>query len=117
MFAKGSLGDKKDINFFVDTGLVSFHNDGRQASVFTSTQTLLDLGYDKKDLEKNQSIELSGVVGLGPLLQSDQIAIHQEQIPFRNFGGVKISGLIAHAFLNKYRWTIDFENMKYTFEE
>jgi len=29
----------------------------------------------------------------------------------RNFGGVRIDGLISYAFLCKYFWTIDFDNI------
>lgn len=29
MFARGGFGDHRDLNFFVDSGLVSLHADGR----------------------------------------------------------------------------------------
>lgn len=33
----------------------------------------------------------------------------------RNFGGVRIDGLISHAFLFKYSWTINFDKYEYIF--
>ncbi|MHC4153050.1 MAG: hypothetical protein ACYSSP_13280 [Planctomycetota bacterium] len=33
----------------------------------------------------------------------------------RSFGGVRIDGLISHAFLSKYSWTIDFDKHEYIF--
>lgn len=33
----------------------------------------------------------------------------------QTFGGVRIDGLISHAFLKRYAWTIDFDSREYTF--
>jgi hypothetical protein len=33
----------------------------------------------------------------------------------QRFGGVRIDGLISHAFLKRYAWTIDFDARLYRF--
>jgi hypothetical protein len=33
----------------------------------------------------------------------------------QGFGGVRIDGLISHAFLRRYVWTIDFEARQFRF--
>lgn len=115
MFTKGQISGFKGLNFFVDTGLVDFHADGRQAAFFTSTQNLMDRGYDPGNLSKADVVDISGDFGLRKLIQSGHTVKHQEKISFSDFGGVKITGLIAHSFLNQYSWTIDFERMAYDF--
>jgi hypothetical protein len=33
----------------------------------------------------------------------------------QSFGGVRIDGLISHAFLKRFVWTIDFDAREYRF--
>ena len=33
----------------------------------------------------------------------------------QSFGGVRIDGLISHAFLKRFVWTIDFDTREYRF--
>lgn len=117
MFARGAISGATDLNFFIDTGLVSFHSDGRQAAFFTSTKNLLNWGYGQDGLKTGSTTEINGELSLGNLSQANHIVKHQEAIAFDDFGGVEIHGLIGHAFLKRYSWTIDFERMQYTFRE
>ena len=34
-----------------------------------------------------------------------------------DLGGVQIDGLISHAFLKEYVWTLDFDRMRYVFSK
>lgn len=115
MFTKGQLSGAKNLNFFVDTGLVYFHADGRQAAFLTSTKKLIDMGYDSRVLAQSKVVDALGDIGLSEVVQSGHVIRHQDEITFGDFGGVEISGLIAHAFLRSYSWTIDFERMSYSF--
>lgn len=117
MFTKGQMTGMKNLNFFVDTGLVYFHADGRQAAFLTSTQKLVDVGYDPQVLAKSEVVDVIGDLGLKNLTQSGHAVKHQDKITFASFGGVEITGLIAHAFLKNYSWTIDFERMSYAFRQ
>ncbi|MGE0762919.1 MAG: retroviral-like aspartic protease family protein [Bdellovibrionales bacterium] len=117
MFAKGQMSGFKNRNFFVDTGLVTFHADGRQSAFLTSTKNLIDMGYDQQTLANDNVVNIIGDVGFKRIVQSGHAVQHQGVISFSNFGGVEITGLIGHAFLNKYSWTIDFEKMSYTFRQ
>jgi predicted aspartyl protease len=115
MFAKGQIGGRQNLNFFVDTGLVQFHTDGRQAAFFTTTDNLITWGYDEGELESDKVLNIRGSLGFASLVQNSHAVVHQEKVSFDNFGGIKISGLIGHAFIKNYSWTIDFENMTYKF--
>jgi hypothetical protein len=37
----------------------------------------------------------------------------KDKVPYRPFGGVRIDGLLGHAFLKNYTWTLDFDRRRY----
>jgi hypothetical protein len=113
MFAKGSLDSNTNLNFFIDTGLVDTRR-GRQAAFLTSTEILRSMGYSEAELSR-PFIDLHGALALGSLSQDGRLAVHIADYQPTSFGGVAISGMIAHAFLERYVWTLDFENHVYGF--
>jgi hypothetical protein len=113
MFAKGSLDENSNLNFFVDSGLAAVRS-GRQAALYTSTATLQALGYSQGDLAR-PVIELRGAIGLGDLHQDRPLIQHSDHYQPTSFGGIAVHGLISHAFLEHYVWTIDFKNRIYGF--
>jgi len=113
MFAKGSLDSNTHLNFFVDTGLVDARR-GKQAAFLTSTEILKSMGYSETELSR-PFIDLHGALALGSLSQDGLLAVHIADYQPTSFGGVTIHGMIAHAFLERYVWTLDFENHMYGF--
>jgi hypothetical protein len=113
MFARGSLDSNINLNFFIDTGLVDARR-GRQAAFLTSTEILKSMGYSETELSRS-FVDLHGTLALGSLSQDGLLAVHIADYQPTSFGGVAISGMIAHAFLERYVWTLDFENHVYGF--
>jgi hypothetical protein len=117
MFARGSLDERHDLTMFVDSGLVTLESVDaggmRQASFTSSTRKLK--GWGIPDAEIRKGFFKSPVpLGLGPLRQ-DHPFIIVGAAGDTEFGGVRIDGLISHAFLKRYAWTIDFDAHEYRF--
>ncbi len=120
MFARGGLGERKGLNFFVDSGLVAFYclPDLRQAAFTAPFDALVDYGYRPEEIKRGGFLSRHAL-SLGPLVQ-DGHAFHGGGNPGDKryeFGGVRIDGLLSHAFLKKYAWTIDFDRHVYVFSE
>lgn len=119
MFARGSLGDRVHLNFFVDSGLVSLHPDGtggsRQASFTSSEKKFRRWGIARSDLRRGV-FESAAALCLGPLCQQRPLCV-VGAAGDTTFGGIRIDGLISHAFLKRYVWTIDFDARIYQFAE
>lgn len=123
MFARGSVGDFKRLNFFMDSGLVALRktNDDPtvQASFTSSRERYVKWGIAESAL--NQSIFKSPLpVSLGPLKRSGlwfQTGPGGEAHGQKTFGGVQMHGLLGHAFVKNYSWSLDFENCQYIFSE
>lgn len=115
MFAKGSLDSNSDLNFFVDTGVVDTRR-GPQAAFFTSTEIMKSLGYGEDKLAR-RFVALHGALALGSLRQEGLLAIHKADYQPTSFGGVALHGMISHAFLEHYVWTIDFDTHTYGFSK
>ena len=115
MFARGALDANSGLNFFVDTGLVDTRR-GKQAAVLTSTEILGSLGYSAAERSR-PFVDLHGELALGSLRQGGQLAVHIGDYQPTSFGGVTIHGMIAHAFLQHYVWTMDFKNHVYGFSK
>lgn len=117
MFARGGLGDRRDLNLFVDSGLLSLHPDGkggtRQASFTTSKRTLRAWGVPPAAIAAGVYTS-SEPLRLGPLVEDDPLIVVGAAGDQR-FGGVRIHGLISHAFLKRYVWMIDFDTRQYHF--
>jgi hypothetical protein len=119
MFARGGFGTRDDLNFFVDSGLVSLHPDGhgrtRQASFTSSKRRLREMGFTRREMARG-FFESSSALRLGPLREEHPMVVVGAAGDL-NFGGVRIDGLISHAFLKRYVWTIDFDTREYRFGE
>lgn len=117
MFARGALGDYTELNFFIDSGLVLIRRDEdgkpRQAAFTTDSGNYERWGYDSEEIE-SKWFKSHLPLSLGPLTQEEHY-FTTSQKPFGPYEGVKIHGLLSHAFLKKYSWTIDFTMRKYIF--
>ncbi|MBI3409467.1 MAG: retropepsin-like domain-containing protein [Planctomycetes bacterium] len=119
MFARGGFGKRRDLNFFIDSGLLLLapvKGKPRQACFLATPQLYKEWGVDAALAEK-KTFESSLPITLGPLEQKDQFFATAGQTAWNFFGGVRIDGLLSHAFLYKYTWTIDFERRRYVFGE
>lgn len=117
MFARGGFGDHKDLNFFIDSGLVSLAQGTgglRQACFAATADQYREWGVDTESTAKVH-FETSLPISLGPLEQRDQFYVTVEKPILDSLGGVRIDGLLAHAFLKEYAWTLDFESHRYLF--
>lgn len=119
MFAHGRLGDHERLVLFVDSGLVAITTQqGRpeQAGFTASRESFRLLGIPLKKTTKPQFIPFRGQVGLGPVIRDGILVYHNPQTWKKmRFGGIRIDGLISHAFLSHYQWTIDFDHQQYLF--
>lgn len=118
MFARGGLGERRDLNFFIDSGLISLRPDGRgglrQAALWCTRAHLMEWGLDPAALRR-WPFECPLPVSLGPLEQTDLLVLPRRSDPVESLGGVRIDGLLSHGFLRSYSWTIDFDEHQYTF--
>ena len=116
MFAQGAIGEHRGLNFFIDSGLVSLHPDGkgglRQAAFTTPKDKFTAWGYDADKLSGPFESHLP--LSLGPLTQSKLLFI-PGKVGDTSYGGVRIDGLLSHAFLSQYAWTLDFDERRFTF--
>ncbi|MBB4911588.1 retropepsin-like aspartic protease [Actinophytocola algeriensis] len=114
MFARGGFGPHQDLNFFIDSGLV-YVIDDRQACLYTTAQHYRRWGMPHPP----PHFTAPAPIHLGPLSQSDQFVATTptRRVPWRDFGGVRIDGLLSWAFLKNYTWTLDFDRHEYTFSQ
>jgi hypothetical protein len=117
MFARGGLGPRNDLNWFVDSGLVSLHPDGngglRQASFTSSKRRFTQWGVSGADIRRGH-FESPVPLRLGSLVE-DAPLMAVGPAGDQSLGGVRIDGLISHAFLKRFAWTIDFDTREYRF--
>jgi Aspartyl protease len=119
MFARGSIGERGDLNFFVDSGLMALQPDSRgvprQASFTSSKRKFKEWGIPDAEIKRGffESVQPLGLGSLG----EDRPLFVTGAAGDTNFGGVRIDGLISHAFLRRYVWTIDFDTREYRFAE
>lgn len=119
MFAKGSFNNIHGLNFFFDSGLVALTEvDGKikQAPFTVSKEKLISWGFDENDLNKTRFFPTKYPLAVKGLVQENTLIWYDVNLEKdRNFGGVRIDGLISHAFLSKYSWTINFDKHEYIF--
>lgn len=125
MMARGSLNDKDNLTFFVDSGLAS------EACLTAPIQTLECLGIPVPETKISKDSTGGGggtwasglfpikTIGLGSLTQSNVKGEYGGQPPESYWGhGFIQDGLISHQFLRQYSsWTLDFDGMTYVFEK
>jgi hypothetical protein len=123
MFARGSVGDDNRLNFFMDSGLVALRRINDEQTVqagFTSSRNRY-LNWGVREADMALGIFQPGLtIGIGPLKQDDlwwSAGPGGEAHGKKSFGGVQMHGLLAHAFLQQYGWTLDFENHQYIFSQ
>ena len=114
MFTQGSVGEHK-ATFFIDSGLVRVvpNPEGTglgQVGLWATSENLITWGLKHKGVFRS-----TVKVSLGPKAQPDLFVEAKERVPGSKLGGVRIHGLLSHAFLQRYTWTIDFANQKYHF--
>jgi hypothetical protein len=118
MFARGSFGEHRDLTYFVDSGLVLMKpgEDGQihQAAFTTSERKLREYGVPSDEIKSG--FFQAPALGLGQLEQTGHYVV-PGQAGDGEFGGVGVDGLISHAFLKKYVWTLDFDERAYRFAE
>lgn len=120
MFVRGGFGNDASLNFFVDSGLVSITQEAdgswRQAC-FTATGSQFEKWGVDSESAKKTFFESDLPIAMGPLVQTDQYFTVINDPSWTDFGGVRIDGLISHAFLNRYSWTIDFDRRVFSFSQ
>ena len=118
MIARGRLGERRDLNLFVDSGLAFFSTDQGQAGLLASTSTLESWGIPAPPAGHFAGIP--GPIALGALRQHGLTAVAVPDRVWRDFGdwhGMRVEALLSHAFLKSYAWTIDFDRHVYVFHE
>lgn len=119
MFAKGKFAEHEGLNFFFDSGLCAIANingELKQAPFTASKETLVKWGFKRSDLENSIFFPTTDSLGVPGLSQSNTLIWYDKNLEKnRSFGGVQIDGLISHAWLKNYTWTIDFDKMNYYF--
>lgn len=123
MIARGSLNERENLSFFVDSGLAS------DAAFAATNQTLeyANIALPETKVEKGNIGGGGGAgfatgrfsvkeLGLGPLLQKNLQGAFGV-LPAQTYWGQGfiLDGLISHQFLRKYSWTIDSAGMKMVF--
>ncbi len=117
MFVKGGVAEHKNLNLIIDTGLVDFRMDQRlrirQAGFIAPREHF----YEWSGLPESPSAkqDFAAPCSLGPLEQKDcMITLERPRLTLaEDFGGLRIDGLLAHAFMKHYCWTLDFERRVY----
>ena len=119
MFARGGVGSDKNLNLFIDSGFVDFRWDSklrrRQAAFIAPRKNFLKWGNLPESTGKKN---FEAAISLGPLTQDDCIiTLERPRLKLSlDFGGVRIDGVLSHAFLKNYSWTLDFDEHRYIFD-
>ncbi|NMS91085.1 tetratricopeptide repeat protein [Clostridioides difficile] len=128
MFGKGSVNQKSNLNFFVDSGLAA----GDGAGIILPKEIMDYLGIPIPELKKpaegkggmggnnykEGTFNLSSY-GLGDLQLENGLGYFFTGAVLdydENVGFVR-DGLISHRYLKNYKWSIDFDSMKMTFSK
>lgn len=119
MFASGGIGEHRNLNFFIDSGLVSLHPGKggiRQAAFTAPPNSFIKWGFKPEEVKKRVFDSHLPLI-LGPLEQEGHLVLagKEEKDTWGKFMGVRIDGLLSHAFLKHYVWTIDFDEWIYIF--
>ncbi len=112
IIARGGAGSRRDLNFFVDSGLVAVADDGVQAGLLLPhSQASVWAGVSDPSAA-GAIVALAPAIWLGEASQIGQRAMVLPDAAwgsFGTFGGIDVHGLISYGFLKHYAWTLDFE--------
>lgn len=109
LFVRGGVGERKDLVFFLDTGLVTLDPQGRQPAMAIAPATAAAWGLDAAG---KKFVESPGAISLGPVSATGHslfLLNMGKGIPWQ---GMEVAGVLAHGFLKNYAWTLDFDAMK-----
>ncbi|MFB3903792.1 MAG: aspartyl protease family protein [Acidobacteriota bacterium] len=119
MFGQGVFGEHDGLNLFFDSGLIALTPiNGKivQAAFSASKERLIAWGFPENELTATRFFETRRPLGIPGLLQENTLVYFNANQPYdRVFGGVRIDGLVSHAWLSSYSWTIDFDAREYSF--
>jgi hypothetical protein len=110
--ARGGAGERRDLNFFVDSGLVAIDGDGVQAGLLLPQTEAASWGGVADPAAAGRIVALAPEISLGAAAQGAQRAMVLPDTAwgsFGTFGGVSVNGLISYGFLKTYAWTLDFD--------
>jgi hypothetical protein len=114
MFARGSVGDERDLNFFIDSGLFFLMADDsgaiKRGSLLAAPADCRRWGMNPADAKKGY-FECRSPISLGSSTREEgaYIVAGPMDVIEENFGGVRIDALLSNGFLGNYSWTIDFD--------
>ncbi len=112
ILARGGAGERADLTYFVDSGLVAVGDDGVQAGLLLSQTEAAAWAGVTDPAAAGQIVPLSPAISLGGFGRADQRAMvlpDAAWTSFGAFGGVAVNGLISYGFLKHYAWTLDFD--------
>lgn len=112
ILARGGAGERDDLTFFVDSGLVAVADDGVQAGLLVSQSEAAAWAAISDPAAVGQIVPVSPRISLGGVARSSQRAMvlpDAAWASFGNFGGIAVNGLISFGFLKHYSWTLDFD--------
>lgn len=112
LFVRGAVGERKDLVFFLDTGLVTLDPQGRQPAMSITPATAAAWGLDAQG---KTFVDSPGAISLGPLGASGHSLTILNAGAGIDWHGMEVAGLVAHGFLKNYIWTMDFDSMKLYF--
>ena len=110
--ARGGAGARRDLNFFVDSGLVAVAADGVQAGLLISQTEAAEWAGVTDPTAAGSITPLASEIWLGEAAHQDQRAMvlpDAAWASFGAFGGISVDGLISYGFLKHYAWTLDFD--------
>lgn len=112
IIAQGGAGHRRDLNYFVDSGLVAVADDGVQAGLLLSQSQASTWAGVTDPSAAGGIVALAPEIWLGGASQGGQRAMVLPDAAwgsFGTFGGIDVHGLISYGFLKRYAWTLDFD--------
>jgi len=111
ILAGGASGLRRDLTFFVDSGLVAVADDGVQAGLLLPLAEAMAWA-GASDAAAGTTITLPHAVSISDAEQQGQRAMvlpDAAWASFGTFGGIRVNGLISYGYLKHYSMTLDFD--------
>jgi hypothetical protein len=107
LLVKGAVGERADLVFFFDTGLVALDAEGRQAALAITPTVAAAWGLKGRPFSPSPgAIRFGGQEQAGHSIMTLDFA---KGVPWH---GIEVSALLAHGFLKSYTFTLDFDRRK-----